>query len=383
MIWRGCAPAALFEGQDMGSEGQNMGKLSGITVIDLTQFLPGPMMSVMMADQGARVIKIEPSAGDPVREQAPFENGHSVWFANLNRGKDSVVLDLKDEGGKAALRDLISTADVFVEGFRPGVMARLGFDYGAVCALNPRIIYCSISAFGQDGPLAHHPAHDMAVQALAGFLSVNDGPDGVPVVPGAPAADLAAGLTALSAVLMALIGREKSGKGDYIDVAMFDSLLPWCAHTAGSAIAGGAPPVSSHQRSLGGAAFYQVYATSDGGHVCLGGREVKFARNLLTALDRTDLIALAEQDAGPVQQPLIEFLRQTFAARTRAEWIEWFMDKDVAFAPVLNFREAFDAPHMAERGLLVEAEGRHHIAPPIRFAGEALWRPGKVPELGG
>lgn len=360
-----------------------MGKLSGITVIDLTQFLPGPMMSVMMADQGARVIKIEPPAGDPVRGQAPFENGQSVWFANLNRGKDSLVLDLKTESGKAALRDLIVTADVFVEGFRPGVMARLGFDYGAVSALNPRIIYCSISAFGQNGPLAHHPAHDMAVQALAGFLSVNDGPDGVPVVPGAPAADLAAGLTALSAVLMALIGREKSGQGDYIDVAMFDSLLPWCAHTAGSAIAGGAAPVSSHQRSLGGAAFYQVYATSDGGHVCLGGREVKFARNLLTALGRADLITLAEQDAGPVQQPLIEFLRQTFAARTRAEWIEWFTDKDVAFAPVLNFREAFDAPHMAQRGLLIEADGRHHIAPPIRFAGEAPWQPGKVPELGG
>ncbi len=360
-----------------------MGKLSGITVIDLTQFLPGPMMSVMMADQGARVIKIEPPAGDPVREQAPFENGQSVWFANLNRGKDSVVLDLKDEGGKAALRELIATADVFVEGFRPGVMARLGFDYAAVSALNPAIIYCSISAFGQEGALAHHPAHDMAVQALAGFLSVNDGLDGRPVVPGAPAADLAAGLTALSAVLMALIGREKSGKGDYIDVAMFDSLLPWCAHTAGSAIAGGPAPVSSHQRSLGGAAFYQVYATSDGGHVCLGGREVKFARNLLTALDRADMIPLAEQDAGPVQQPLIDFLRETFATRTRAEWIEWFMDKDVAFAPVLNFREAFDAPNMAERGLLVEVEGRHHIAPPIRFAGEAPWRPGKVPELGG
>ncbi len=383
MIWRDCVPVALSEGQDMGSEGQNMGKLSGITVIDLTQFLPGPMMSVMMADQGARVIKIEPPTGDPVREQAPFENGQSVWFANLNRGKDSLVLDLKDEAGKAALRDLITTADVFVEGFRPGVMARLGFDYTAVSALNPAIIYCSISAFGQEGALAHHPAHDMAVQALAGFLSVNDGSDGVPVVPGAPAADLAAGLTALSAVLMALIGRERSGKGDYIDVAMFDSLLPWCAHTAGSAIAGGAAPVSSQQRSLGGAAFYQVYATKDAAHVCLGGREVKFARNLLTALNRTDLIPLAEQDAGPVQQPLIDFLRQTFASRTRAQWVQWFADKDVAFAPVLDFREAFDAPHMAERGLLIEADGRHHIAPPIRFVGEASWQPGKVPELGG
>ncbi len=356
-----------------------MGKLSGITVVDLTQFLPGPMMTVMMADHGARVIKIEPVGGEPVRTQAPFENGQSVWFANLNRGKESRQLDLKSEAGKAELRDLIATADVFVEGFRPGVMARLGFDYPAVKALNPRVVYCSISAFGQHGALAHHPAHDMAVQALAGFLSVNDGPDGTPVVPGAPSADLAAGTTALAGVLMALLGRESTGEGDYLDIAMFDSLLPWCAHTAGSAIAGGEAPVSSAQRSLGGAGFYQVYATADGKHVVLGGREIKFARNLLGALGREDLLANAEAEAGQ-QEPLIAYLRQTFATKTRAEWVEWFADKDVAFAPVLDFREALDEPHVAERGLLVEADGRHHIASPIRFAGEAFVV-GKVPEL--
>jgi crotonobetainyl-CoA:carnitine CoA-transferase CaiB-like acyl-CoA transferase len=222
----------------------------------------------------------------------------------------------------------------------------------------------------------------MAVQALAGFLSVNDGPDGTPVVPGAPSADLAAGLTALSAVLMALVGREKTGQGDYIDVAMFDSLMPWCAHTAGSAIAGGPSPKSSEQRSLGGAGFYQVYRTSDGRHIVLGGREIKFATNLLNALDRPDLIALAEQEAGPAQAPLIAFLRETFATKTRDEWVAWFGDKDVAFAPVLDFREALDEPHVAQRGLLVEADGRHHIAPPIRFANEPPWVPGAVPELG-
>ena len=267
-----------------------MGKLSGITVIDCTQFLPGPMMTVMMADQGADVIKIEPAGGDPAREQAPFDSygnaEHSVWFANLNRGKRSVVLDLKSEDGKAALRELIAGADVFVEGFRPGVMQRLGFDYDAVRAIREDIVYCSISAFGQDGALAQHPAHDMAVQALAGFLSVNDagagdGADGTPVVPGAPSADLAAGLTALSGVLMALLGRERTGEGAYLDCAMFDALLPWCVHTAGSAIAGGPGPVSGSQRSLGGAAFYQVYRTKDDRQIVLGGRELKFARNLL------------------------------------------------------------------------------------------------------
>jgi crotonobetainyl-CoA:carnitine CoA-transferase CaiB-like acyl-CoA transferase len=362
-----------------------MGKLSGIRVIDLTQFLPGPMMTVMMADQGAEVLKIEPAAGDPAREQAPFDTygdaEHSVWFANLNRGKSSLVLDLKSESGKQTLRDLIADADVFTEGFRPGVMARLGFDYESVKAINPSIIYCSISAFGQHGALAHHPAHDMAVQALAGFLAVNDGPDGTPVVPGAPSADLAAGLTALSAVLMALIGRGATGEGAYIDCAMFDSLLPWCAHTAGSAIAGGASPVSSQQRSLGGAAFYQVYETSDHRHIALGGREIKFARNLLEALGRPDLLPIAEAPAGE-QGELIAFLTETFKNRTRDEWVGWFADKDVAFAPVLDFREALDEPHIAERGLWVEADnGGRHIAPAIRFAG-AEWKPAGIPDLG-
>jgi crotonobetainyl-CoA:carnitine CoA-transferase CaiB-like acyl-CoA transferase len=357
------------------------GKLAGVKVVDLSVFLPGPMMTMMMADQGATVWKVESPAGDPARDQAPFEAGQSVWFRNLNRGKQSVMLDLKSEAGAAQLWELIADADVFVEGFRPGVMARLGFGYDAVAARNPRIVYCSISAFGQTGALAHHPAHDMATQALAGFMSVNDGPDGMPVVPGAPSADMAAGLTALSAVLMALVGRDRTGRGDYIDCAMFDSLLPWCAHIAGSAIAGGEPPRSAAQRSLGGAAFYQVYATKDGRHIVLGGREMKFAANLLTALGRADLIPHAERPAGE-QVELIAYLRGVFAARTRDEWTAWFADKDVAFAPVLDFREALDEPHIAERGLWIEADGAHHIAPAIRFAGEAPWRPAAAPDLG-
>lgn len=359
-----------------------MGKLSGITVIDLSQFLPGPMLTVMMADQGAEVIKIEPVAGDPARTMAPFEQDQSVWFRNLNRGKRSQVLDLKSDAGRARLTELIRTADVFVEGFRPGVMARLGFDYPAVSAINPTIVYCSISAFGQSGPLAHHPAHDLAVQALSGFLSVNDGPNGTPVVPGVPSADMAAGLTGLSAVLMALIGREKTGKGDYVDIAMFDSMLPWCAHIAGSAIAGGEAPRSATQRSLGGAGFYQVYQTRDGHHVALGGREMKFVQVLLTALGREDLIPLGEAEAGPAQAPLIAFLRETFLARTRDEWVTWFEDKDVAFSPILDFAEAFASEQVATRGLLIEAGGAHHIAPPIRFASEGEWQPQDAPGLG-
>lgn len=356
-----------------------MGKLDGVKVVDLTQFLPGPMMTLMMADQGADVVKVEPPGGDPARAQAPFEAGQSVWFRNLNRGKRSVALDLKTEAGRAALWALVDDADLFVEGFRPGVIGRLGFGPEAVRARNPRIVYCSVSAFGQTGALAGHAAHDLAVQALSGFLSVNDGADGMPVVPGTPSADMAAGLTALSGVLMALLARERTGKGDYLDIAMFDSLLPWCAHIAGSAIAGGAAPRSSAQRSLGGAGFYQVYATADGRHVALGGREPKFAANLLGALGRNDLLPLAEAPAGE-QGPLIDYLRATFATRSRDDWVEWFKSLDVAFAPVLDFAEALASTHVAERGLLVELDGAHMIAPSIRFAGED-WRPAPAPDL--
>jgi crotonobetainyl-CoA:carnitine CoA-transferase CaiB-like acyl-CoA transferase len=356
-----------------------MGKLTGIRVVDLSVFLPGPMMTLMMADQGAEVIKIETAAGDPAREQAPFEAGQSVWFRNLNRGKKSIVLDLKSEAGKARLWDLIDSADVFVEGFRPGVMKRLGFDYDVVSARNPRIVYCSISAFGQTGSMAHHPAHDMATQAYAGFMSVNDGVDGTPVVPGTPAADMAAGLTGLSATLMALIGRDKTGRGDFIDCAMFDSLLPWCAHIAGDALTGGDAPVSSRQRSLGGAAFYQVYQTQDGRHIVLGGREMKFAQNLLTALGRPDLIDHAARDAGQ-QGELMDYLRSQFALKTRDQWVDWFADKDVAFAPVLDFKEALDQPHIFERGLLVEHGDAYHMVPAIRYKHEH-WEPSDAPAL--
>jgi crotonobetainyl-CoA:carnitine CoA-transferase CaiB-like acyl-CoA transferase len=228
--------------------------------------------------------------------------------------------------------------------------------------------------------MAHHPAHDMAVQALAGFMSVNDGVDGTPVVPGAPSADMAAGLTALSATLMALMGRDRTGRGDYIDCAMFDSLLPWCAHTAGGAIASGEPPKSSHQRSLGGAAFYQVYETADGQYVVLGGREMKFVTALMTALGKPEMIEIAERPAGE-QGELIAYLRSVFVTRTQDAWVEWFAGKDVAFSPILNFREALDQPHVAERGLLVEHSGAHQIGPAIRYASEG-WQVSDAPDLG-
>jgi len=355
-----------------------MGPLHGITVVDLTQFLPGPMATLMLADAGARVIKIEPPGGDPARAMEPMEAGQSVWFRNLNRGKEARTLDLKAEAGKEALRALVAQADVFVESFRPGVMARLGFGWEALSALNPRLVYCSISAFGQTGSHAHHPAHDLVVEALSGFLSVNDGPDGAPVVPGVPAADMAAGFAAAAGIAMALVGRAVSGSGTYVDTSMLRAMLPWSAHIAGGALAGTAPPRSSEQRSLGGAAMYNVYRTADGLHVVLGGREMKFARMFLEALGRLDLLPLAEAPAGEPQAPLIAFFRETFAARTRDEWERWFEGRDIAFAPVLDFHESLAREPGA--ALVVEADGAHQFAPALAWPG---WAPRPAPQQGG
>jgi crotonobetainyl-CoA:carnitine CoA-transferase CaiB-like acyl-CoA transferase len=347
-----------------------MGKLDGVRVVDLTQFLPGPMLSLMLADQGAEVVKVEPPGGDPARAMGPFEDGQSFWFRNLNRGKRCERLDLKSDAGVARLWDLIDWADVFLEGFRPGVIARLGFGYEAVSARNPRIVYCSISAFGQAGPLAGHPAHDLGAWALSGALSVNVAADGTPVVPGLPASDMAAGLTGCAAVLMALFGRERTGRGDYIDLSMFGSLLPWMAHVAGDAVLRGRPVKASEQRSLGGHAFYQVYACADGRHIVLCGREPKFARVLLEALGRPDLIAVAEAEAGAAHAPLIGFLSETFASRRRDEWVQWFKGRDVAFAPVLDMAEAMAGHAVESAGLLVDAAGAHQFVPAIRFRSE-------------
>ncbi|MBU3672087.1 MAG: CoA transferase [Sinobacteraceae bacterium] len=359
-------------------------KLEGLRVIDLSQFLPGPQLTLMMADHGAEVIKIEPPGeGEPGRHIGVRDGEHTVFFRNTQRGKKSVCLNLKDREQREALLRLCDTADVFVEAFRPGVVKRLGVDYDTLAARNPRLVYCSISAFGQTGPYRDLPAHDLAIESLAGVVSLNLGNDGEPVMPHVPAADMAASMLALSGVLMALYRREKTGLGDYLDIAMFDSILAWTPNITGQVFAHKRPPVVKQERSLGGSAFYNIYRTADGKHVVLGAQEIKFVRNLLQALDRLEFVELCERGPGPHQAPLIAFLRETFALRTRAEWIEWFAGKDIGFAPVHDLREAFDDPHAAARGMrLLDAQGQEHIGVPIQFAREPGRATLTLPALG-
>lgn len=358
-------------------------KLDGIRVLDLSLFLPGPYMTTVMADHGAEVIKLEPPSGEPVRNIGERAGGQSVWFRNTHRGKKSIVLDLKKPDQLAALHDIVRTVDVFVEAFRPGVADRLGFGPAAMTALNPRLVYCSISAFGQDGPLRDKPAHDLAVEALAGTLSTNLGQDGLPTHPNVPVADATASLLALSAVLMALLRRERTGRGDVIDMAMYDATLSWLPNATGAVLGTDRAPDVKQVRQWGGGAFYNIYATKDGRHVVLGGSEHKFVENLLHALDRDDLVASASGPPGPAHEPAKAFLRETFLTRTRDEWEAWFEGRDVCFAPLLDLHEAFHRPHAAARQMLVRDEdGNLHIGLPIKFRDEPGTLDPTLPALG-
>jgi crotonobetainyl-CoA:carnitine CoA-transferase CaiB-like acyl-CoA transferase len=359
-------------------------KLDGLRVIDLSRFLPGPMLTQFMADHGAEVIKIESvEEGEPTRAVGELRDGVSVFFANTNRGKKSLALDLKKPEAVEALMRLAEASDVVVEAFRPGVAGRLGVGYKQIAARAPHIVYASISAFGQSGPYRDVATHDLAIEAMAGVLSITHGKDGKPAIPGLPAADMMSSMVTLSAVLMALLRRKETGRGDFIDTAMSECLLPCMTNNFGTAMSERRQPEVGHARSLGGNALYAIYETKDGGAIALGGQEMKFAVNLFTALGRPDLIDLCRLPPGREQNPVREFLRKTFASKTRDEWATFFKDRDVPFAPVQTLPEVLDDPHFRERGMVAtDARGWDHIGNPIRFADEPARVNFRPPALG-
>ena len=350
-------------------------KLEGVRVLDLSLFLPGPHLTMMMADHGADVIKVEPPGGEPVREVGLKQAGASTWFRNTHRGKRCICLDLKSTEGQAAFRGLVAWADVVVEAFRPGVAKRLGIDHHTCRGINPRLVYCSISAYGQAGPKVNRPAHDLAMQADSGVVSLNLGQDGAPALPHMPVADMAGSLMALSGILMALYRREQTGEGDFIDLSMQDALMAWLPNIMGPPFAEDRDPVVKDERSWGGNAMYRLYRCSDGRWLALGGAEHKFAANLLDALGRSDLLPLCQLPPGPGQNPVKAFFAETFARRTLAEWSVFLEGLDVCWAPVKTLTEALDDPHTRARGMVWTApDGGRHLGIPIRFANE----PGRI-----
>jgi len=266
---------------------------------------------------------------------------------------------------------LCATADVFVEAFRPGVVDRLGVGYEQVVRCNPAIVYCSINAFGNHGPYRDRPAHDLAVEAVAGLLSMTLGDDGRPALPGIPFADLTAALQGLSGILMALLKREATGEGDYVEIAMHDCLLAALPNILGPVFAERRQPDPKSERTTGGSAFYRLYDTHDGRQVALAGQEMKFVERILASLGRPDLVELCARGPGPHQQPVIDCLQQFFASRSRREALDWLAHLDVCYAPVNTLLEAMADPNVIARAmLLTDEQGRSHLAPPIRFAAE-------------
>ncbi len=345
-------------------------KLEGIKVLDLSLFLPGPHLSMMMADHGAEVISLEPPGGEPIRNIGLKANSESVWFRNLYRGKKSINLNLKSEEGKEAFLRLCEQVDVVIEAFRPGVVNRLGIDYGVLSQRNPKLVMCSISAFGQTGPKRLKPAHDLSIEADSGAVFINQGQDGKPAMPGMPVADMAASLMALNGILMALLRRETTGQGDYLDISMQDALVSWYANVMGPCFAEQRSPEPKLERSWGGNAMYQLYQCADGQYLSLGGSELHFAKNLFTKLGREDLYALCKLPPGQ-QQTAIAFLRDTFIQQPLAYWQEWFADIDVCWSPVQDLNSAIRDPHLAEREMLVkDADGNEHLGVPIKFLHE-------------
>tara|TARA_R110002167_G_scaffold349844_1_gene561795 strand:- start:10406 stop:11626 length:1221 start_codon:yes stop_codon:yes gene_type:complete len=359
------------ESFDITEQGSFEVKLDGIRVLDLSLFLPGPHFTMMMADHGAEVISLEPATGEPVREMGLQQNGQSVWFRNVFRGKKSINLNLKSPAGKQAFYKLCETVDVVVEAFRPDVVKRLGIDYDSVKKINPKIVYCSISAFGQTGPKRLNPAHDLSIQADSGALQINQGQDGQPAQPAMPVADMAGSLMAFSGVLMALLRCQQTGQGDYIDISMQDSLVAWYANVMGPPFAENRSPVPKEERSWGGAAMYNIYQTSDGQHLTLGGSEIKFAKNLLSALGREDLLELCQQPPGEAQAPVKAFFQTTFATKTLSQWSEFLADIDLCWSPVRSLNEAIRDEHLAHREMLLSDDnGNLHLGVPVKFKQE-------------
>ena len=265
--------------------------LEGITVLDLTRLLPGAFCSQIMADLGADVIKIEQlEGGDYNRTFLPLAKEESGSFLLLNRNKKSVALNLKSEEGKQVFRDLVATADVVLEGFRPGVMERLGLSYEKLAAINPKLVYCAISGYGQDGPMRLEPGHDLNYLALAGALQLFGKAGEDPIVPGLSIADVGGGsLMASTGIMAALISRGKTGKGQFVDISMFDGAVSWLAYHAADYLFADIEPRGGERPFIGGAPCYNVYRCADGRHVALGIIEDHFWHRFCDAVGLAEL----------------------------------------------------------------------------------------------
>jgi len=369
-----CAPSGGSEAAHAASVGGSEPPLTGIRVLDLTRLLPGPMCTLYLADLGADVVKIEDTgAGDYARTLsaspgARFE-GMSAWYRAINRNKRSCAVDLKQQAGHAAFIALAKNADVIVEGFRPGVVGSLRIDYESIRAINPRVVYCSISGYGQNGPRALAAGHDVNYLGYAGVLNYTGTRGGVPALANLQIADLLGGAaSAAIGILGALIGAQRQGVGRYVDVAMADAVLAHQVFALGAFEDTGDVPPRGEDLLSGGYPCYGVYETRDGGWLAVGALEAKFWRVLCETLARPDLVEgqFATGDEGKrVRNEMAAIL----ASHTRDEWGESFAHVDCCVTPVLTFEEALADPQFTARGMMLRGrDGARQYAPPFKLS---------------
>ncbi|HVC21135.1 MAG TPA: CaiB/BaiF CoA-transferase family protein [Vicinamibacterales bacterium] len=343
--------------------------LEGVTVLDLTRLLPGAYATLVLADLGADVVKIEdPRGGDPTRAFPPLAGGTSVYFHVLNRNKRSVTLDLRAPAAAGVLDALAGRADLLVESFRPRTARRLGVDAATVRARHPRLIHCSITGFGRQGPYAERPAHDLNYVALAGLFGVDRIDHEPPRVPRMLLGDIGAAMNAAAGMLAALFMRERTGEGSTVDVPIFEAALSWLTFPAADRLVAGVDRDRGELPITGRGACYNIYRTADDQYVALGALEPKFWKAFCDRIGRADLIPL-QFAAGDAQARLLAEVTGIFGSRTRREWLERFADVDVCLTPVNSVDEALADPHLAARGAVVERDGSRFIRTPILFAG--------------
>ena len=338
-----------------------MGPLEGIKVLDLTWVLAGPFASMVLCDLGADVIKVErPGAGDVARRTAPIVNGESAYFFSVNRGKRSMALDLKSERGRDLFLRLVEKVDVVMENFTPGTMERLGLDYPALQKRNPRLIYAATSGFGQTGPERFRPALDVVVQGMGGIMSITGEPDGPPVRPGASLGDITGGLFTAIGILAALQERERSGRGQMVDVSMLDCQISILENAFVRYFATGQVPKPLGTRHPAATPF-QAFPTKDGYMVLALSWGVENQWELYCAtIGRLDLIddprfdtpALRTEHHGELEPMLIEAMRR----KTTAEWLREFDSIGLPCGPLNNIAQAAEQPQVKARGMLVEVE---------------------------
>lgn len=323
--------------------------LEGLKVVDLSFYLPGPMTSLFLADMGARVVKVEPPDGDPLQELGPRDReGRGAFYQAINAGKEVVRLNLKDPGDHGRFLALVRDADVLIEGFRPGVTARLGAAYSDLSAINPRLVYCSISGHGAAGPLAQTAGHDANYLAETGILSRN-GENG-PGFFDPPIADTSGGLFAATAILGALRERDRSGTGCHIDIGLADVVMPLQLFTLAGLGATGRSPGRRGYYLNGGNACYQAYRLGDGHHVMLGAVEEKFWRSFCEKAGHPEWSA--QQWDEQAQPALTEQVARFFAGMTLAECESHFAGFDICLTPVRDLGEAVASAHIQARGLV-------------------------------